>query len=199
MRSVGDITGWLDCWSEGDPRGIEHALLRLYGDLRRLAADYMARERSDHTLQPTALVHEAVLRLLAQHRRPYRDRGHFVAMAATMMRRVLIDHARRRQSQRRASAWHDGGVADTTAAMTGPALPGTAALGHLEWLAIDRALDALATVDRQQARLVELRYFLGLSVAETAAALGLSPRTVKRRWQTARVWLYDHLTPSSAQ
>lgn len=145
----------------------------------------MHHERCDHTLQPTALVHESLLRVLAQDKRNYRDRGHFLAVAATMMRRVLVDHARRRVRIKRGG---DAILVPMSEASCHAAMPSQ----HV--LALDQALGALAEVDAQQAKLVELRFFAGLSVEETAAVLGISSRTVKRRWRTARIWLYDHLS-----
>jgi RNA polymerase sigma factor (TIGR02999 family) len=156
----------------------------VYHELRRLAAAYMRRERPGHSLQATALVHEAYLRL-AGAGTPWTDRQHFLGIAARSMRQILVERARARSAQKR---W--GGMNRVTLTET------IAAASHEDALlpALDEALSRLEAIDPEQARIVELRYFAGLSIEETAAALGLSPATVKRRWTMARAWLFRELT-----
>ncbi|KAB2840237.1 MAG: sigma-70 family RNA polymerase sigma factor [Burkholderiales bacterium] len=164
---------------------LERLLPAVYDDLRRLARSYMRRERPDHTLQPTALVHEACLRLLGQHKTSWQNPGEFIASAAQMMRRVLVNHAIARKTAKR-----DWGLRtelpESLAASAGEP-------GAVDLEALDQALDALAELDPRQARVVELRYFAGLSIEETAAVLELSPATIKREWSVARLWLRRRL------
>ncbi len=172
-----DLTALLKVWSEGDRKALDQLMPLVYGELRKTAASYLRQERADHTLQPTALVNEAYLRLTGQKNVTWQNRAHFFGIAAQMMRRILVDHARKRQAAKRdASAWK---VA--TAEIDGPDAP--------ELLALDRALEELEQLDPQQARVVELRFFAGLTVEETAEVAGISPRTVKRDWRTAKAWL----------
>jgi RNA polymerase sigma factor (TIGR02999 family) len=156
----------------------------VYEELRRLAHHYMRGERAGHTLQTTALVNEAYIRLADIERIEWQSRGHFFAMAATVMRRVLVDHARERGRDKRG-----GSLVFTTLAEH--AITSSPAI---DVLALDEALDRLADMDPQQARIVELRYFTGLTIDETADALGISPATVKRDWTWARAWLYQRLS-----
>jgi RNA polymerase sigma factor (TIGR02999 family) len=155
----------------------------VYEELRRLAHHYMRGEREAHTLQTTALVNEAYLRLAGIDGLQWRDRAHFFAMAATLMRRVLVDHARQRGRDKRGA-----GVSVTS--LDDHAIAATPAV---DVVALDEALERLAAVDPQQSRVVELRFFAGLSVQETAEALGISAATVKRDWSTAKLWLYNEL------
>jgi len=179
----GEVTALLRDWSGGDQRALERLLPLVYGELRKLAASYMRRERSDHTLQPTALVHEAYLRLVDQRAVDWRNRAHFFGIAARMMRRILVDHARRRQAAKRdGAAYRISGSADSDEAERDPDL-----------LALDVALDGLEALDPRQARIIELRFFGGLTVEETAEVAGISTATVKREWQTARAWLAREL------
>lgn len=157
----------------------------VYDELRRLAHHYMRGERADHVLQTTALVNEAYLRLAGLDRLQWRDRTHFFAMAATMMRRILVDHARSRDRDKRG-----GGVIVTSIGDHDAAAPETG----VDIAALDAALTDLARFDAQQARIVELRFFGGLTIDETAAALEISPATVGREWASARAWLHHHLT-----
>jgi RNA polymerase sigma factor (TIGR02999 family) len=174
------VTTLLRAWKQGDEAAGEQLFPILYGELRRQAAHYMRRERRNHTLQPSGLVNEAYLRLARSPGLDWHDRMHFFALAARVMRQVLVDHARRRRAAKR-EGWHVTlGDADA------PAAP-------LELLDLESALAELVALDPRQARVVELRYFAGLDVEETAEVLGLSPRTVKREWQTARAWLQHRL------
>src|SRR5262245_39151539 len=159
----------------------------VYEELRALAESQLRRERSGHTLQPTALVHEAFLKLVGQKDAQYESRPHFLAIAATAMRRVLIHHAEKRGSAKR------GGGLDRRSVDTGPEIEQPAFGDPVDLLALDEALVRLAALDERKAKVVELRFFAGLSVAEAAAALGPSPATVKRDWEFARVWLLREL------
>jgi RNA polymerase sigma-70 factor (ECF subfamily) len=183
--SPGEITRLLNEVRNGD-RAAEAKLVPLiYQELHRRAANYMRRERGDHTLQPTALVHEAYIRLIDQRRVSWQNRSQFYAIAAESMRRVLVDYARKKAAVRRGSAY--GTVSLDEALVFAPNRSS-------ELLALDQALNRLAELDSRQARIVELRYFGGLSVEETAAAIGLSTRQVKRDWNFARAWLRGELT-----
>lgn len=178
------VTELLVALHAGDARARDALVIALYPELRRLAAQLFRRERADHTLQPTALVNEAWFRLSGSALLAAVDRKHLLAIAARQMREILIDHARARAAQKR-----DGGervtlsVADTS---------GTDS-GAVDLIALDAALCRLERIDAGKARIVELRYFGGLSIAETAEAIGQSPATVKRHWQAARLWLFDAL------
>jgi RNA polymerase sigma-70 factor, ECF subfamily len=175
--AASDVTELLRAWRRGDEGAGERLLQGVYEQLRRIAAAQFRAERGEHTLQPTALVHEAYVRLLGQRQLDWRDRAHFFGLAATMMRRVLVDHARARTSAKRRS---DSEVVNTLSTRGGP---------EVELLDLDRALSALAEKYPRQARIVELRYFADLDVEETAVCLDVSPATVKRDWQFARAWL----------
>jgi RNA polymerase sigma factor (TIGR02999 family) len=170
-------------WSKDDPAARDALVAIVYKELRRLAHHYMQGERANHTLQTTALVNEAYLRLTDLTRMQWRDRAHFFAMAATLMRRVLVDHARERARDKRG-----GGVVFT--ALEGEPM---AAPSNIDALALDDALDRLAAIDPVHARIVELRYFAGLTIEETSEALRISPATVKREWTFARAWLFHQL------
>jgi RNA polymerase sigma factor (TIGR02999 family) len=172
----------------GRPDAVEQVLPLVYDELRAIAARHMRRERPGHTLQPTALVHDAFLKLVDQTRVDWQDRAHFFAVASQAMRRILVDHARARAAGKRgAGAEHV--PADETVVL-GDQPP----LGPEDLLALDAALRELAAHDRQQAAVVELRYFGGLTIEETAEALRMSPATVKREWSMARAWLHRRLT-----
>jgi RNA polymerase sigma factor (TIGR02999 family) len=173
-----DITALLKDWSGGDREALERLMPAIYGELKRLAASYLRSERTDHTLQPTALVHEAYLRLQGQRSVEWANRSHFFGIAARIMRRILVDHARRRRAAKRDAAGLRLTLADDSANDRAP-----------ELIALDSALTNLEKLDPQQARVVELRYFGGLTVEETAEAAGISTATVKREWRTARAWL----------
>jgi len=171
-------------WANRDPTARDRLVPIVYEELRRLAHHYMRGERQHHTLQTTALVNELYLRLAGMDSLRWQDRAHFFAMAATLMRRVLVDYARQRGRDKRGA-----GIAVTSLDETI-----IAAQPAVDVVALDDALERLAAVDRQQSRIVELRFFAGLSVKETAEALGISPATVKRDWTTAKLWLYNELT-----
>lgn len=187
-----DVTGSLNAWQQGDPQALSQVMPQVYGRLRRLAQSYFQNERADHTLQPTALVHEAFMRLERQRQGVWRSRAHFFAIAATVMRRILVDHARGRVVAKRGRG---EAVLPLEEARHVPVLQHEA---KEDLLALDAALRRLEALDPMQARLVELRYFGGLNIRETAAVLGVTSRTVKRRWQTARFWLYRELGGSSS-
>ncbi len=157
----------------------------VYDELRRLAHHYLRQERSDHTLQSTALVHEAYLRLAGEHPPEWQNRAHFFGIAANIMRRILVEHARGRKAAKR------GGDAFCLSLDEAVAFPQPINLDVLE---LDRALSELAQLDEQQSRIVELRFFAGLSIEDTSEVLGISPATVKRDWVTARAWLYRAMT-----
>ncbi|MBB5209523.1 ECF-type sigma factor [Chiayiivirga flava] len=177
------ITTLLAAWRGGDDRARDRLAAALYPELRRLAQQAFRRERRDHTLQPTALVNEAWLRLAGSASIPGDDRGHLLSVAARLMREILIDHARRR-----AAAKRDGGARVTLSRVE----VGDDGDG-IDLLGLDAALQRLDRIDPVKGRIVELRYFGGLSIEDTARALSLSPATIKRHWQAARVWLFDAL------
>jgi RNA polymerase sigma-70 factor (ECF subfamily) len=166
----------------------EKLVAELYPELRRRAAAYLRRERRGHTLQPTALVNEAYLRLLRQREISCQNRTHVVALAAQMMRRILVDHARRRNMGKRSGRWARVTLHDHAARGAGR---------EIDVLALDEALSRLEEFDAQKSHVVELRYFAGLSIDETAAALAISPATVDREWRAARAWLQTQLTHGS--
>jgi RNA polymerase sigma-70 factor (ECF subfamily) len=182
--SSGSVTALLRAWGDGDEGALERLTPLVEAELRRLARRYMARERRDHTLQATALVNEAFLRLTEARRVRWQDRAHFLGISARLMRRVLVDHARARGYRKR------GGGAERVTLVEGlVASPEPA----LDVVALDRALDALAAIDVRKSRVIELRYFAGLSVEETAEVLHVSPDTVKRDWRLAKLWLLREL------
>lgn len=182
-----DVTRSLNAWRHGNHQALVEVMPRIYGRLRRQAASYLQHERLDHTLQPTALVHEAFLRLHQQQRGTWQSRAHFYAIAATLMRRVLVDHARGRRMIKRGQGHETLSLDAVGQLATLETLPAE------ELIALDDALRRLTELDAMQGRLVELRFFGGLSVEETAQALGVTGRTIKRRWQTAKLWLYHEL------
>ena len=183
-KSPGALTQLLIDSGKGDELAREQLLPLVYAELRRLAGGYMSRERPHHTLQPTALVHEAYLRLIDQRRVDWKSRAQFVGLAAVMMRRILINHARDRAASKR------GGDAERVSlSLAGDAFPRP----QLDLIAIHDALDRLATIDPRKGRIVELRFFGGLTTEEIAELLQVSPATVERDWSFARAWLYDAL------
>jgi RNA polymerase sigma-70 factor (ECF subfamily) len=178
------ITGLLRAWGQGDDAALAALTPLVYAELRRRASVYMSRERRGHTLQPSALVKECYLRLVNTRQVEWQDRNHFFALAARLMRRILVDIARGRQyGKRRAGSPH---------VAVDEQLP-VAAPGH-DIVALDDALHALATIDERKARVVEMRFFGGLSNADVAESLGVSAKTVIREWQLARAWLLRELT-----
>ena len=185
-----DLTRLLTDWRNGDRTALDQMTPVLYEELRRLARYFLASERPNHTLQPTALVHDAYLRLVDQHSVDWRNRAHFLGVAASMMRRILINHAEAHQAGKR-----NGG--DSALALD-DAL-GVFADPRVDLLELNRSLDRLTTLDPRQGHVVELRYFGGLSVDETAEVLGISPATVKREWSTAKLWLLHEMEGRSLQ
>jgi RNA polymerase sigma-70 factor (ECF subfamily) len=182
----GEVTRLLRAWSDGDPGAFERVVPLVYEELHRMAARYLGGERTGNSLQPTALVNELCLRLLGWDPVPWQNRGHFFGVSAQMMRRVLVDIARRRRSERR------GGPDAVHVPLDGIEVPGREMADDV--LEIDRALRLLAEDDPRKARVVELRFFGGLSVEETAEALEISARTVHSDWAFARAWLYRTLS-----
>jgi RNA polymerase sigma factor (TIGR02999 family) len=178
------VTDLLIDWSNGDPKALDQLMPLVYEELRKIARRQLGFEDQGHTLQSTALVHEAYLRIVDQNRVQWRDRAHFFAVAARMVRRVLVDHARERHAVKR------GGGALKLSLDPSMQLPASAAP---DLLCLDEALDALAELDGQQAKVVELRFFAGLTNAETAETMGISTATVQRDWVTAKAWLFDRL------
>jgi RNA polymerase sigma-70 factor, ECF subfamily len=181
----GEITYLLRAWSDGDTTAIDEVMPLVYDELHRMAARYLAGDRSAVSFQATALVNEVCLRLLGWDAARWQNRRHFFAVSAQMMRRVLVDIARRRRAERR-GAEHVRVPLDEVDVATPPM--------NVDLVAIDAALEALAVADPRKAQVVELRFFGGLSVDEAAEALGISPRTVQKEWAFARVWLYHALT-----
>ena len=184
MTEAADITALLLAWSEGDESARSRLVEAVYGELRRVARRQLRQERPDHSFTPTALVHEAYLKLIDQRRVRWQNRAHFFAIAAHVMRRLLVDHARAR-----ATAKRDRGV---TIALDGVDVGSPPP--DVDLLALDAALDKLGQLDARQSRLVELRFFAGLTVDETAAVLDVAPITVKREWALARAWLFRELS-----
>lgn len=179
MGEVGEVTRLLREMGAGDKEAMNRLLPLVYEELRRLAASYFRRERVEHTLQPTALVHEAYLRMVDQ-REPIQSRGHFMALAATQMRRILVDYARLQHAERRGGG-AERVLLEDTIGMAGPR--------PVDVMALDAALGKLEALDPELARLVELRFFGGLTVEETAEVMGNSTATVKRSWSSARAFL----------
>lgn len=183
--AANDVTGLLHAWRDGDQRALDDLLPLVYAELRRLAASYLRRERSDHTLEATALVHEAYLRLVDKTRPRWHDRVHFYAVAAQLMRRLLVDHARAFRAVKRGGSGIRVPLEDETAIFS----PDRAA----ELLALDTALHQLAELDPRKARILELRFFGGLTLAETAQVLEVSTATVVNESRMARAFLYDQI------
>lgn len=184
MSDSGEVTRLLGELKRGEKEAMNQLLPLVYDELHRLARSYFRRERGEHTLQPTALVHEAYIRLVDQHA-PLESRGHFLAVAATQMRRILLDYARRHDAARRGGGGQKVLLQDAMA---------ISEQRPVDMIALDKALIKLAELDSSQAQLVELRYFGGLSVEETAAIMGVSTATVKRSWSSARAFLHKEIT-----
>jgi RNA polymerase sigma factor (TIGR02999 family) len=185
-----DLTQLLVQWRNGDRGALDEMTPVVYDELRRLARHFLAAERSDHTLQPTALVHEAYLRLIDQHKVDWRNRAHFLAMAATMMRRILINHAQAHKAAKREGSVEMVQLDEAFGVHTDP---------RIDILHLNTTLERLSELDEQQGKVVELRYFGGLTVEETAEVLGVSPATVKREWSTARLWLMQQMEGGAVQ
>jgi RNA polymerase sigma factor (TIGR02999 family) len=183
-----DVTQLLKAWSGGDQQALSELMPTLYAEIRKLAASYLRRERPDHTLQPTALVNEAYMRLVDQRAVQWQNRAHFFGIAAQIMRRILVDHARMQKAEKRGSG--------ETPIVFEEALE-VAADRNLDLVAVDDALKALAELDPRQAQIVELKFFGGLSIEEMAEVTKLSPATIKREWAGARAWLRRELERSS--
>ena len=180
-----DVTGLLLSWRQGDAGALDRLVPLVYDELRRVARRHLRRERPGHSLQATALVHEVYLRLVDVNRMTLKSRTHFFAVAARLMRQILVDHARRKRAGKRG-----GGVTMMSLDEVSPA----AQTSNVDVLALDQALDALSSFDIQQCRVVELRFFAGLNIDEAAEALGISTATVEREWAMAKAWLYQRLS-----
>ncbi len=184
-----DVTRLLHDWSDGDKKAAEQLMPLIYDELRRLARAYLQRERPDHTLQPTALVNEAYLKLVDQRRVNWQNRHHFYGIAAQMMRRVLVDHAREHAAEKRGGK-HQKLSLDELRLQTEERAA--------DLVALDEALRKLAEIFPRKASVVELRFFGGFSVEETAGVLNVSDKTVMREWESAKLWLYRELESEDA-
>jgi RNA polymerase sigma factor (TIGR02999 family) len=183
--SQSPVTALLKRWCQGDSTALEKLLPLVYDELRRIAARQLRRERPNHTLQPTALVHEVYLKLVDQHRIEWQNRAQFFGVAAQLIRRILVDHARNRRTVKRGAGALTVTLDD---AVSEPVRR------DIDLVKLDDALLSLATKDEQQCRVVELRFFGGLSIEEAAEVLGISPSTVKRDWAAAKAWLYRDMS-----
>jgi RNA polymerase sigma factor (TIGR02999 family) len=183
-QSSGPVTELLVRWRGGDRKALEALMPLVYDELRRLAHHYLRQERTDHTLQSTALVHEAYLRLAGENAPQWQNRAHFFGIAAHVMRQILVEYARSRGTAKR------GGNATRLALDESLAIQQT----DLDVVALDKALQELSELDARQGRIVELRFFAGLTIEDTSEVLGISPATVKRDWITARAWLFRAMT-----
>ena len=184
MPSTRSVTALLTDWSRGDTSALDQLLPLVYAELRRIAAGQLRGERLNHTLQPTALVNEVYLRLVDQRQVAWQDRAHFLGVAARTMRRILVDHARRRDAGKRGAGVACVSIDDVRE---------IAAAGELPLLALEEALERLEALDPSLARIVELRAFGGLTIDEAAHVLDVSPSTAKRSWRTAKAWLNREL------
>ncbi len=182
-------TRLLLAWTAGDRQALDQMLPLVYDELHRLAAGYLARERPDHTLQPTALVHEAFLRLINQREVDWRNRAQFFGVAAGLMRRILVNHARDRAAAKRGGERERVSLSLVEVPSGGP---------DVDLIALEDAMERLAALDERKAKVVELRFFGGLSVEEVAEVLGVSRATVEREWSFARAWLFDALGGNDA-
>jgi RNA polymerase sigma factor (TIGR02999 family) len=181
MNPPENVTQLLVDWTKGDQKALDKLMPLVYSELRRLAGNYLRRERQNHTLQPTALVNEAYLKLIDQKHARWQNRAQFYGVAAQLMRRILVDHARQRGAEKRGGS--DQQRLSITSAETIVKQP------EIDFLALNEALNELATIDPQQSRIVELKFFGGLSIEETAEVLGVGHATVERDWKMARAWL----------
>lgn len=189
MGNPNQITILLEQWGQGNQQALEQLMPLVYSELHRLASQYLRRERPDHTLQSTALVNEAYLKLVGQHSIRWQNRAQFFGIAAQLIRRILVDHARSRHAEKRGASAPKLSIEDVTE---------SAPARDLDLMALDDALEDLAKIDARQSRVVELRFFAGLSVEETAEVLQMSPATVKREWTTAKAWLFRQLRKQAA-
>ncbi|HEY3043676.1 MAG TPA: sigma-70 family RNA polymerase sigma factor [Vicinamibacterales bacterium] len=180
-----EVTQLLARWSVGDRAALDRLVPAVYGELRRMAARYLRKERPQHTLQPTALVHEAFVKLVDQRDVRWQNRAHFFGVAAQLMRRILVDHARERDAEKRGGGAACVPLSDSLA---------IAPSDHIDILAVDDALNRLGEIDPDQVRIVELRFFGGLTIEETAEVLGWSPGSVKREWRVAKAWLQREIS-----
>lgn len=187
-EATAQVTQLLRAASSGQRRDVDALMNAIYDDLRRLAASQLGSERKDHTLQPTALVHEAYLKLIDQRNTDWSDRVHFFAVASRVIRRILVDHARDRAAQKRGGGRERVALDD---------FDGTAATGAIDLVALDAALTELAELDPTQAKIVEMRYFGGLTIDEIADSLAIGKRSVDRHWATAKAWLLFRLEGGS--
>lgn len=181
-----DVTGLLQDWSDGDQGAMDKLSPLVYNELRRLARRYLRQERPNHTLQSTALVHEAYLRLVDRKNANFKNRAHFFAVASQLIRRILVDYARARRTTKR------GGGQPRLSFDEAVSFP--AAQRDVDLRELDDALNSLAEIDPQKARIVEMRFFGGLSVEAVAEVLEMSPRTVRRHWRVAKAWLHKEIT-----
>lgn len=186
MPTSPSVTALLADWSRGNARALDQLLPLVYAELRRIAGRQLRRERIGHTLQPTALVHEVYLRLVDQRQADWQNRAHFFGVAAQIMRRILVDHVRRRDADKRGGGVRCVSIDDAHE---------VAATGHLPIVALDQALSRLEEMDADLAKIVELRAFGGLTIDEAAHVLDVSPSTAKRDWRTAKAWLRRELSP----
>ena len=184
MDTSPDLTQLLLAWSDGDREALEELTPLVYRELKKLAGSYLRHERAGHTLQPTALAHEAYLKLIDQQNVRWQNRAHFFGIAAQAMRRILVDHARARLAEKRGSG---------QAVLLDEAIDVSDQRAD-QLVALDEALKTLAALDPQQSRVVELKYFGGMTLEETAEVLGVSRATVIREWRMAKAWLYDELS-----
>ncbi len=182
-----DITELLQDWSAGQREALDAIVPLVYDELRRQAHHYLRRERREHTLQTTALVNEAYLKLVEQNRVVWQNRAHFFGIAANLMRRILVDHAKTKHRVKRGGSTENLPLEEAF-------YVAAAEDNEVDLLSLDKALNELAEIDEQQARIVELRYFSGLSIAETAEVMRISAATVKRDWQMAKAWLHHELS-----
>jgi RNA polymerase sigma factor (TIGR02999 family) len=182
------LTALLNAWSDGDQAAGNEIITIVYNELRRLAAHYLQTERPDHTLQPTALVHEAYLRLIGQQQLDWNNRAQFLGLAAIMMRRILVNHARDRHAAKRGGDAQRVPLSDVDVVSTPQ---------DVDIIDLDDALERLGGLDARKARIVELKFFGGLTTAEIAEVLHISPATVERDWAFARAWLYDAIADTA--
>ena len=189
VNSANQVTQLLVSWGNGDQQSLESLIPLVYDELRRQARRYLRRERPDHTLQSSALVHEVYVRLIDQRQANWHNRSQFFGVAAQLMRRILVDHARSRGTVKRGAGVTKLAIAEEVAAIE---------MQNVDLIALDSSLTKLEQIDPQQCRIVELRFFSGLSIEDTADALSISPATVKRDWAMAKAWLYREISGSPA-